>query len=101
MNSKIFFAGGCFWCTEAIFRKVKGVEKVLPGYIGGHLKNPTYEDVVYTDSGHVEAVEITYDPKVVAYKKLLNIYWQNIVRKKFCCVKFSKLTNEKWSRGFN
>ena len=59
-NKKVYFAGGCFWCMEESFDKVKGVISVVSGYSGGHLKNPTYADVVYSDSGHVEAVEITY-----------------------------------------
>ena len=77
-NKKAYFAGGCFWCMEEPFDKVEGVISVVSGYSGGHLKNPTYADVVYTDSGHVEAVEITYDPKVLSYKKLLDVFWQNI-----------------------
>jgi methionine-S-sulfoxide reductase len=77
-NKKVYFAGGCFWCMEESFDKVKGVISVVSGYSGGQLKNPTYADVVYTDSGHVEAVEITYDPKTISYKKLLDVYWQNI-----------------------
>ena len=77
-NKKVYFAGGCFWCMEESFDKVKGVISVVSGYSGGHLKNPTYEDVVYSDSGHVEAVEITYNSKVTTYEKLLDVYWQNI-----------------------
>jgi methionine-S-sulfoxide reductase len=77
-NQKAYFAGGCFWCMEESFEKVEGVISVISGYSGGHLKNPTYADVVYTDSGHVEAVEITYDPKIITYEKLLNIFWKNI-----------------------
>ena len=77
-NKKVYFAGGCFWCMEESFDKVEGVISVVSGYSGGHLKNPTYADVVYTDSGHVEAVEITYNPKVLSYEKLLNEYWDNI-----------------------
>ena len=77
-NKKAYFAGGCFWCMEESFDKVEGVISVVSGYSGGHLKNPTYADVVYTDSGHVEAVEITYDPKVLSYEKLLDIFWKNI-----------------------
>ena len=77
-NKKAYFAGGCFWCMEESFDKVEGVISVVSGYSGGHLKNPNYADVVYTDSGHVEAVEITYDSKVVSYEKLLNEYWENI-----------------------
>ena len=77
-NKKVYFAGGCFWCMEESFDKIKGVISVVSGYSGGKLKNPTYADVVYTDSGHVEAVEITYNPKVISYEKLLDTYWQNI-----------------------
>jgi len=75
---KAYFAGGCFWCMEESFDKIKGVTSVVSGYSGGHLKNPTYEDVVYTNSGHVETVEITYNSKVTSFKKLLDTYWQNI-----------------------
>ena len=77
-NKKVYFAGGCFWCMEESFDKVDGVISVVSGYSGGHLKNPTYADVVYTDTGHVEAVEVTYDPKVLSYEKLLDIFWKNI-----------------------
>jgi|TARA_B100001146_G_scaffold224782_1_gene244048 peptide-methionine (S)-S-oxide reductase len=75
---KAYFAGGCFWCMEESFDKVDGVIKSISGYSGGHLKNPTYEDVIYKDTGHVETIEITYDPKKISYKKLLNIFWKNI-----------------------
>ena len=75
---KAYFAGGCFWCMEESFDKVKGVTSVVSGYSGGHVKNPTYADVVYTDSGHVEAIEVTYNPKLITYEKLLAAYWQNI-----------------------
>ena len=75
---KAYFAGGCFWCMEESFDKVKGVTSVVSGYSGGHVKNPTYADVVYTDSGHVEAIEVTYNPKLITYQKLLAAYWQNI-----------------------
>ena len=77
-NKKAYFAGGCFWCMEESFEQVEGVISVVSGYSGGHLNNPTYEDVIYTDSGHVEAIEVTYNPKVTTYKNLLDIYWQNI-----------------------
>ena len=77
-NKKAYFAGGCFWCMEESFDKVEGVISVVSGYSGGKLKNPTYADVVYTDSGHVEAVEITYNSKIISYEKLLEVYWQNI-----------------------
>ena len=78
VEKKAYFAGGCFWCMEESFDQVEGVISTISGYSGGHLKNPKYADVVYTDSGHVEAVEITYDSSIIDYKKLLNIYWKNI-----------------------
>ena len=77
-NKKAYFAGGCFWCMEESFDQVKGVVSTISGYSGGHLKNPTYQDVIYKDTGHVEAIEITYDPRIVSYEKLLEIYWKNI-----------------------
>jgi len=76
MNSKIFFAGGCFWCTEAIFRRVEGVAKVLPGYIGGHIKNPSYKEVCSGKTGHAEAVSVEFDDKIVSLEKLLLIFFQ-------------------------
>ena len=75
---KAYFAGGCFWCMEESFDSIDGVLSSVSGYSGGHLKNPTYQDVIYKDTGHVEAIEITYNPKIVSYEKLLNIYWKNI-----------------------
>lgn len=72
------FAGGCFWCMEPPFEKLKGVKAVISGYAGGSEKNPTYEEVSYGRSSHVEAVLVVYDPKVVSYAKLLEIFWQNI-----------------------
>ena len=77
-EKKAYFAGGCFWCMEESFDQIEGVLSSISGYSGGHLKNPTYQDVIYKDTGHVEAIEITYDSKVVSYEKLLNIYWRNI-----------------------
>ena len=67
---KAYFAGGCFWCMEESFDQVDGVIKSISGYSGGHLKNPTYKDVIYKDTGHVETIEITYNPKKVSYKKV-------------------------------
>ena len=75
---KAYFAGGCFWCMEESFDKVDGVIKCISGYSGGKMKNPTYQDVIYKDTGHVEAIEITYDPKKICYEKLLAIFWKNI-----------------------
>tara|TARA_B100001093_G_scaffold513124_1_gene584394 strand:- start:2254 stop:2877 length:624 start_codon:yes stop_codon:yes gene_type:complete len=75
---KVYFAGGCFWCMEESFDKIDGVIKSISGYSGGHSKNPTYEEVTYQDTGHVETIEITYDPNKVNYNKLLNTFWKNI-----------------------
>ena len=75
---KAYFAGGCFWCMEEAFDKTDGVVKSISGYSGGHLKNPKYEDVIYRDTGHVEAIEITYDPKKISYEDLLRLFWKNI-----------------------
>ena len=75
---KAYFAGGCFWCMEETFDKINGVIKSVSGYSGGHLANPTYKEVIYKDTGHVETIEITYDPKTTSYTELLKIYWKNI-----------------------
>ena len=75
---KAYFAGGCFWCMEESYDKVKGVLSSVSGYSGGHLKNPKYEDVIYKDTGHVEVIEVTYDPLIISYKELLDVYWKNI-----------------------
>lgn len=76
MNTETaIFAGGCFWCTEAFFTDLKGVEKVVSGYIGGTVKNPTYKEVCSGTTGHAEAIKITYNPKKVAYEDLLEIFF--------------------------
>ena len=75
---KAYFAGGCFWCMEESFDKVKGVIKSISGYSGGHVKNPTYRQVVYEDTGHVEAIQVFYDPKLTNYEELLKVFWLNI-----------------------
>ena len=75
---KAYFAGGCFWCMEESFDKEKGVIKSISGYSGGHVKNPTYKQVIYKDTGHVEAIEVYYDPKLTSYEKLLKVFWVNI-----------------------
>lgn len=72
------FAGGCFWCMVKPFDQYDGIEKVVSGYMGGHVENPTYEDVKKGDSGHLEVVQITYNPEVFSYEKLLEIYWMQI-----------------------
>jgi peptide-methionine (S)-S-oxide reductase len=76
--NEAYFAGGCFWCMEEFFEKVKGVEKVISGYAGGDTENPTYKEVTYGNTGHFEVVKIVYDEDILNYKKLLNLYWQNI-----------------------
>jgi peptide-methionine (S)-S-oxide reductase len=68
-------AGGCFWCTEAVFKELRGVEKVESGYIGGTLDNPTYEQVTSGTTNHAEAIRIVYDPKVISYKELLEVFF--------------------------
>ena len=75
---KAYFAGGCFWCMEESFDKVKGVIKSISGYSGGHVKNPTYRQVVYEDTGHVEAIQVFYDPKLTNYEELLKVFWLNV-----------------------
>jgi len=67
--------GGCFWCTEAVFKRVKGVIKVEPGYSGGWMENPTYEDVCTGETGHAEVVRIIFDPEVISYRELLKIFF--------------------------
>lgn len=69
------FAGGCFWCTEAVFERVKGVRDVVSGYTGGAEENPTYYEVSYGKTTHAEAVQIYYDPKVISYQELLDIFF--------------------------
>ena len=68
-------AGGCFWCTEAIFKRLKGVVEVTSGYTGGSVKNPMYEDVLTGQTRHVEAVQIKYNPNIISFEKLLDIFW--------------------------
>jgi peptide-methionine (S)-S-oxide reductase len=68
-------AGGCFWCLEAVFNQVKGVESVVSGYTGGSVKNPSYKDVCNGDTGHTEAVQIRYDGNVVSFQELLHIFF--------------------------
>lgn len=72
------FAGGCFWCVEADFEKVDGVEEVVSGYTGGNTPNPTYEEVSAGATGHVEAIQVYYDPKKVTYGELLNVFWRHV-----------------------
>lgn len=75
---KAVLAGGCFWCMEAPFDKLPGVISVIPGYIGGKKRNPTYKEVSAGGTGYVEAVQIVFDPSEISYDKLLAVYWHNI-----------------------
>jgi len=68
-------AGGCFWCTEAIFKRLKGVKSVVPGYSGGKIENPSYEQVCSETTGHAEAIQIEFDPSEIAYQKLLAVFF--------------------------
>lgn len=70
------FGAGCFWCVEAVFQDVKGVISVVSGYSGGAKENPTYEEVCSGTTGHAEAVQITFDPSVITYPELLEIFWK-------------------------
>ena len=69
------FANGCFWCTEAIFQQLNGVEKVTSGYSGGHVVNPTYEQVCDKNTGHAECLKIEYDPSEISFDELLEVFW--------------------------
>ncbi|MDD1749489.1 MAG: peptide-methionine (S)-S-oxide reductase, partial [Methanothrix sp.] len=70
-SEKAVLGSGCFWCTEAVFRRIKGVVSVLPGYAGGTKANPTYEEVCTGSTGHAEVAEITFDPEKVSYEQIL------------------------------
>ena len=68
-------AGGCFWCTEAVFNRLRGVESAVSGYMGGHTVNPTYADICNGDTGHVEVVQVRFDSDVISYRELLEIFF--------------------------
>jgi len=75
MTHEAIFAGGCFWCTEAVFKQLTGVQNVQSGYIGGHLADPTYKDICTGSTGHAEAVKITFDPDHISYANLLDVFF--------------------------
>ncbi|HEX2255427.1 MAG TPA: peptide-methionine (S)-S-oxide reductase MsrA [Afifellaceae bacterium] len=87
-TTQAVFAGGCFWCVEEAFDAVSGVVETVSGYTGGHVENPTYRQVTFGDTGHYEAVEVTYDPAQVSYEELLDTFWRNVdpfdARGQFC-----------------
>ncbi|MDA7980967.1 MAG: peptide-methionine (S)-S-oxide reductase MsrA [Pirellulales bacterium] len=70
------FGTGCFWCTEAVFQQLKGVHSVVSGYTGGHVENPTYKQICTGTTGHAEVVQIQFDPRVIAFKDLLEVFWK-------------------------
>ncbi len=70
------FGGGCFWCIEAVFQQLEGVERVVSGYTGGSEPNPTYEAVCNGSTGHAEVVQVTFDPEVISYEELLDVFWR-------------------------
>lgn len=70
------FGAGCFWCVEAVFQQLEGVESVTSGYSGGHIKNPSYKEVTTGRTGHAEAVQIKYDPGIISYRELLEVFWK-------------------------
>ncbi|WP_187263450.1 peptide-methionine (S)-S-oxide reductase MsrA [Pontibacter beigongshangensis] len=70
------FGNGCFWCTEAVFQQLEGVEKVESGYAGGHVENPTYKQVCSATTGHAEVLRITYDPQEISFEELLEVFWE-------------------------
>ncbi|WP_085993318.1 peptide-methionine (S)-S-oxide reductase MsrA [Oceanobacillus senegalensis] len=76
--NKATFAGGCFWCMVKPFDQWEGVEQVISGYTGGHVKNPTYEQVKSGQTGHYEAVEISFDPSIISYKTIIDLYWKQV-----------------------
>lgn len=69
------FGGGCFWCLEAVFEKLPGVKSVVSGYAGGQKENPTYKEVCHSDTGHAEVIQIEFDPSIISYEKLLDVFW--------------------------
>ena len=77
-TEKAYFAGGCFWCMEPPFEVLDGVLEATSGYMGGEIENPTYEQVSVGNTGHAEVVEIEYDPNIITYSELLEVFWRNV-----------------------
>lgn len=73
----IYLSGGCFWCTEAVFKSLRGVVSVMPGYIGGHVEHPTYEQVCTGNTGHAEAAKVEYNPNIISTEDLLNVFFNS------------------------
>lgn len=76
-KARAYFASGCFWCVEAVYESVKGVDEVISGYSGGHTSNPTYEDSNTGKTGHAESVEVIYDPNIVSFATLIDVYFES------------------------
>ena len=68
-------AGGCFWCIEAVFQRLKGVSKVISGYSGGKRENPTYEQVSSESTGHAEVIQLDFDPEMISFEQILDVFW--------------------------
>ena len=75
MEKTCYFGGGCFWCTEAIFKNINGVVSIFPGYMGGHVKNPSYKKVCEGNTGHAEVIKIEYDSSIISFKELLSVFF--------------------------
>lgn len=75
MSESAVLGGGCFWCTESVFASLKGVQQVVPGYCGGHVDNPSYEQVCQKTTGHIEVVSVVFDPAVISYETLLQVFF--------------------------
>lgn len=75
MTETIYLGGGCFWCTESVFQSLKGVVEVVPGYSGGHVDNPSYEQVCGQGTGHIEVVRVMYDPDIISLEQLLSVFF--------------------------
>lgn len=75
-SARATFGGGCFWCTEAVFQRLKGVQSVVSGYTGGHVKNPTYRQICNGNTGHAEVIQVTFDPKTITYAEVLDVFFK-------------------------